>query len=115
MRLQEIYLEVDKTFMIDEKLKLYFHEDHIEFVDYTSPIYQDGKLLLNEFNGLLFTIYINKNDRIVSVEHNSLKMITPVNIHLYGYLISLIGKKIDDFRVYLKMSEKEQAECLTIG
>lgn len=111
IKMQDLINDIDRKFMIDEELKIFFFDDHLEFIDYTSPIIVDGKQIMNEHNGLLLTIYLQEYD-IICIEHNSLHMMTPRNRHLYEYLTQLIGKRISDLKQYREMAKENNSNCL---
>ena len=99
MRLKTLMKLIKNNFMVDEELRVYIFADTIEFIDYTSAIKQDDKEICSDFCGNLFTIY-HKNNIILTIEHNCLKMITGKNRELYKFLVSLINQDIEDLNNY---------------
>ena len=111
MQLHTLMKLVKNHFMVDELLKVYVYEDRIDFIDYTGPVELPDGELMKEFNGMLLTMYY-KDNTIISIEHHSLKLITPRNIGLYKFLCDLIDTKIDDLRSYPVIPEGTEEDLV---
>lgn len=109
--LKQLMEEIKETLMVDEILKAYLYENKIEFVDYTSPVDLENGDKLDDFYGNLCTLYIDKDNKISTIENPSINLITPVNINALRFLTNLIGQEIEDYDQYPKLPSIRELDC----
>ena len=109
--LKQLMEEIKEIFMVDEILKAYLYENKIEFVDYTSPVDLENGDKLDDFYGNLCTLYIDKDNKISTIENPSINLITPVNIKALRFLTNLIGQEIEAYDQYPKLPSIRELDC----
>lgn len=100
MQLHTLLKLIKNNFVVDEELRAYIYKNRIEFIDFTSAIIQDGKQIMDDFYGLMFILYYDKDNTITSIEPTSLNLITSGNANMYKFLADLIGQQIGDLNSY---------------
>ena len=109
--LEQLMKDLKREFIVDETLKAYLYENKIEFVDYTSPIDLENGDKLEDFYGNLCTIYIDKENKISTIENSCINLITPVNVKVINFLTSLIGEEIEAYDQYPKLPSIRELDC----
>ena len=102
MQLNTLMKLIRNAFHIDNELRAYIYADRIEFIEHDTEIDLGNGEILNEFNGRLCVMYLDNTNKITTIEHSSLSMITPRNIGIYRGLIDLIDVEIADLNNYPK-------------
>ena len=101
---------IRNAFHIDNELRAYIYADRIEFIEHDPEIDLGNGEILNEFNGRLCVMYLDNTNKITTIEHNSLSMITPRNVGIYRGLIDLIDVEIADLNNYPKIEDKYKTD-----
>ena len=64
------------------------------------------------YNGILqMDKYLDKENKISTIENSCINLITPVNVKVINFLTSLIGKEIEAYDQYPKLPSIRELDC----
>lgn len=113
MQLKELLNELHKKLHIEDSLKAYLYNNHIEICEYTEAVVLENNQVIDDFLGHCLDIII-KNNKIVAIDNKSFSFLTSNNKDIFIYLANLINTDIEDYDLWEKLPDKRDERCITI-